>query len=299
VKQQWVRVTRSAPCVVCSHVDYCTRSAGGMVARCMRIESDHPCEKGGWIHRLSEPLPRVEIPDKPPRPKRDAAVIAKACCANPRAAAKRQAVASKLGVSVAALEDLGVGIGYDEWNGHEWASFPSRGVNGEIVGITRRYDDGTKKTLAGTSNAGIFCKPFWYLGSGTVYIVEGASDVAAMLDAGLCVLGRPSNVGGIVVLTAYMRRHPMRVVVVGENDAKPERRGTVEQCKQDCRGCSWCWPGKSGMIATADRLARALRQKVEVVMPPERFKDVRQWWIGNQLAELEAAGIQPAERKDA
>lgn len=287
-KTKWVRVSRKERCKVCDHGDFCTRSADGSVAHCMRVESSLPCNGGGWIHRLSEPLPHIDLPDKPPRPRKDAAAIAKACCANPRAGEKRIVVASKLGVSVASLEDLGVGVGYDEWNGREWASFPSRGMKGEIVGITRRYDDGTKKTLGGTSNAGVFCKPYWWLGgTGTVYIVEGASDVAAMLDAGLLVLGRPSNVGGIVVLTAYLRRHETRrIVVLGENDCKPHKRGTIKQCPVDCRGCAWCWPGRFGPIVTAEKLAKSLRRKVETLMPPEEFKDVRQWWVGNQLKGL-------------
>ena len=115
-----------------------------------------------------------------------------------------------------------------------------------------------------------------------------ARDVAAMLDAGLCVLGRPSNVGGIAVLTAYLKRHDMNLVIVlGENDCKPHKRGTVKQCPKDCRGCAWCWPGRFGMLATAQRLERALRRKVESQMPPDEFKDARQWWLGNGLAGIQ------------
>lgn len=283
-KTQWVRVSRRHRCPVCENETWCTFTSE--LVHCMRIQSNTPVENGGWIHRLSEPLPQVEVQPRPPRPKKDAAAIARVCCGRQNAAAVRAGLAESLGVSVGALEDLGVGVGYDH-DGKEWASFPSRGVSGEIVGITRRYSDGTKKTLAGTSNAGVFCKPYWWVGNGVVYIVEGPSDVAAMIDAGLCVLGRPSNIGGIAVLTAYLRRHSQkRVVVVGENDAKPEKRGTVQQCPKDCGGCSYCWPGKSGMTATADRLSRALKRKVQVVMPPEEFKDVRKWWIGNRLSGL-------------
>ena len=289
-RSQWIRVTRREPCKICGKPDYCTRSADGVVSRCMRIESDRPSQTGGWIHRLSEPLPQVTLLPKMPGPKRDAPAIARACCAHIRAPAKRCAVAEQLGVSVAALEDLGVGIGFDH-DGREWASFPVRGAKGEIVGVIRRYSDGAKKTVAGTSNAGIFCKPYWWLGNGTVYVVEGPSDVAAMIDAGLSVLGRPSNVGGIPVLSAYLRRHaPKRIVVVGENDAKPERRGTVQQCPRDCAGCAWCWPGRFGAIVTADRLGRALRRRVEVAMPPDEFKDARQWWLGNGLAGIRDGG---------
>ena len=91
------------------------------------------------------------------------------------------------------------------------------------------------------------------------------------------------------MLTAYLRRHePRRIVILGENDGKPEKRGTVQQCPADCAGCAWCWPGRFGMLATAQRLERALRRKVESQMPPDEFKDARQWWLGNGLAGMQA-----------
>lgn len=254
----------------------------------MRVESGLPCKGGGWIHRLSEPLPHVDLPDKPPRPRKDAAAIAKTCYTHARSAFKRRDLSHTLGVSEYVLADLCVGVGWDR-DGTEWASFPSRGINGEIVGITRRYDNGSKKTLAGTSNSGIFCKEWWWIGNGTVYIVEGASDVAALIDAGLSALGRPSCIGGLSVLTAYLKRHdPKRIIVIGENDLKPEKRGSIQQCPPSCKGCLVCWPGRAGCLITASRLAKALNRKVETLMPPEEFKDVRQWWIGNQLLNITA-----------
>jgi hypothetical protein len=108
-----------------------------------------------------------------------------------------------------------------------------------------------------------------------------------MIDAGLCVLGRPSNIGGLAVLTAYLkRRDPKRVVVMGENDAKPERRGDVSSCPPDCGGCAYCAPGLYGAISTASRLSHALKRKIETKMPPPEFKDIRQWWVANQLEGL-------------
>lgn len=283
-KSQWVRVSRKRRCPICESDTWCTFTTE--LVHCMRIASTFQVESGGWMHYLKDPIPVVESFPKLPHPKKDAAAIAKVCCSRENAAAVRAGLAKSLGVLVGSLEDLGVGVGYD-YDGREWASFPSRGVNGEIVGITRRYQDGSKKTLAGTSNAGVFCKPYWWVGNGTVYIVEGPSDVAAMIDASLCALGRPSNIGGIAVLTAYLRRHDQkRVVVLGENDAKPERRGTVQQCPKNCGGCPWCWPGRWGAVTTANKLSRALKRRVEIIMPPDEFKDVRKWWIGNRLSGL-------------
>lgn len=283
-KTKWIRVSRQHRCPLCQNATWCTYTTD--LVHCMRVSSDRPSKDGGWIHRLSEPLPHVDLPDKPPTPRKDAGSVAKTCYMNKAAAGKRVELAYALGVSRESLDDLRVGVGWDR-DGIEWASFPSRGASGEIVGITRRYDNGSKKTLAGTSNAGIFCKEWWWIGNGTVYIVEGASDVAALIDAGLSALGRPSCIGGFAALTAYLkRRNPRRIVVIGENDLKPEKRGSIQQCPPNCKGCLICWPGRAGCLITASRLSKSLNRKVETLMPPEEFKDVRQWWIGNQLKGL-------------
>jgi len=251
----------------------------------MRAHNDHPSKNGGWIHLLEKKADYIKPTIQ--KKKKDANRIACDCYAHPKAEIVRKNLALQLGVTCQSLEELVVGYGVD-YDGSEWASFPSRGENGHITGVVRRYNNGLKKTVAGTSNAGVFCKQWWWIGNGTVYIVEGPSDVAAMLDAGLCVLGRPSNIGGTQVLTQYLkRRQPKRIVVIGENDEKPERRGEVDSCPKSCNGCSYCFPGAYGAIATASRLSKVLSQKVETIMPPNGYKDVREWWNGSQLKGLE------------
>jgi hypothetical protein len=37
------------------------------------------------------------------------------------------------------------------------------------------------------------------------------------------------------------------------------------------------------MIETAKQLSQRLRTTITTKMPPAEFKDVRQWWRGNQL----------------
>lgn len=274
-KTEWIRVSRTESCLVCDKPDYCTRSADGALAHCMRIESNKPASKGGWIHRLVDPLPQVVLPDKKPTPKIDAAAAARTMYRSSQASAKRAALANQLRVTVRSLELLGVGVGWD-WNGREFGSFPSRDGIGKTVGITRRYDDGQKKTMRGTSNGGVFVAPKWWKEPGPVWLVEGASDTAALLSESLCVIGRPSNIAGILVIRKLIGRRARgrAVVVIGEHDEKLDRRGTVEQCKADCVGCAWCAPGLYGARETA----RQLRQfGAKWMMPPEGVKDVRAW----------------------
>lgn len=236
----------------------------------MRLESSKPLASGGWIHRLSDPRPMV--PPKPVKKIKDVSGLAMKMFRDKLASDCRKVLATKLAVSVDSLERLYVGIGWD-WNGVPFASFPSRGVFGTIIGITRRYADGKKKTLAGTSNGIFAAENWWEPATGPIYVVEGASDVAALLTHELCALGRPSNTGGVQIIKTFLNRRAngRKVVVMGENDRKPERVGRVPQCPRGCEGCSWCWPGKYG----AEQLAKRLGCVCE--MPPPIFKDVREW----------------------
>lgn len=61
-----------------------------------------------------------------------------------------------------------------------------------------------------------------------------------------------------------------RIIVVGERDEVPERRGRVASCTVNCRGCAYCWPGLFG----AKKVACELQTKY--VMIPRPHKDMRE-----------------------
>lgn len=272
-KSEWIRVSVKSPCPVCGKPDYCTRSADGAVVHCMRAESDRSAkgDSGGWIHRMTEPLP----PEKPVEKKRltiaEVTALAKGMYEHKHAADRRTKLAGLLGVSVTALDRLRCGYGCDP-GGREFWSFPSRNARREIVGVTRRYEDGEKKTYPGTSN-GLFYALQSSQSPGPVFVPEGASDVAAFLSAGLCAIGRPSNVGGVDMLRALLGRLKGRtVVVVGERDERPDKRGDLPTCPVECTGCAHCWPGLHG----ARQVSAALG--VAFVLPPAIHKDFREYW---------------------
>ena len=287
---KWIRVGRKEPCPICGRMTWCTRSADGVVAHCMRIASHKELRVGGWIHRLSEPLP----PAQPERVRvlADVTPIARRLFSNPGAEEKRMSLSKELGVSTDALERMRVGVGWDH-HGEEFSSWPSRGPDGNVIGITRRYCDGSKKSWAGTSN-GVFAPIRWWGLTGPLAIVEGGSDVAALASLGYAAIGRPSNLGGASIVRSILRRHPVAHVVIGENDRKLHRIGATSQCPLDCTGCSWCWPGLFG----AKRVAKALGCRI--LMPPHWFKDIREW-IRNEKdferqyrAFLDALCLRPA-----
>ena len=101
-----------------------------------------------------------------------------------------------------------------------------------------------------------------------------------MLSLGLCVVGRPSNTGGVEHLGELLADvSPEReVIVLGENDRKSHetlKPAVKARHKADCDGCSLCWPGQYGAMTTATKLAEQLCRNIELMFPPDGSKDVR------------------------
>jgi hypothetical protein len=169
--------------------------------------------------------------------------------------------------------------------------FPLRDGTGNVVGFSRRYQDGTKRTTArreaDPSADGLFYADDWAThGPGPVLVVEGASDTAALHGAGQRAVGRPSNLGGVKHLVDLLRPLPAgtEVCVMGENDAKPD---------------SLLWPGRDGAQTVAQRLCEALPHlTVFWGLPSTGAKDARSWLDGrtglesgnNFVSQSKAAG---------
>lgn len=269
----WLRVTHRSPCPVCERPDWCTVSADGRYTHCMRVESDKAAsgDAGGWIHKTNR-APMTSTKEIPKLRPEQVHSLAKSMYEHPRASFHRPVLAKSLGVTVASLERLRVGYGRDR-DGREFASFPSRNSRGKVIGITRRYESGEKKTYPGTTN-GLFFAPRCMRDPGPLFLPEGASDVAAFLSLGLCAIGRPSCTGGVALLlplVTHARQHGRLVIVVGERDSQPEKRGQLKSCPADCKGCSHCWPGLAGPRAVANALG------CNFALPPVGFKDFRDY----------------------
>jgi hypothetical protein len=198
----------------------------------------------------------------PPPPAVDCAAYLKQYQANAR---ELRLLASALGASTEALRRLRVGyVPQEAEDAPDHWLFPERDGGGRIIGLLRRYLNGRKRQVAHTRR-GLIYDPDRVPGAGElVLVVEGASDVAAGLTVGLCVVGRPNNLGGVEDLARLLggvARQGAQVVVLGENDRKP----------------SGVWPGKEGAEHVASELAAAWGLPVGWALPPEGVKDLRKW----------------------
>lgn len=265
----WRRVSAQYPCPICGKADNCQVTPDESAVWCGRVPTGSLRQNHGgqFLHlrknnistfllqsvaRLDQAAPRYEL-----------GPLADQLYEN--GVAQRKNLASILGVDEQSLEQLRVG-----WNPvtRIW-SFPEKNASGRIVGISARHENGDKKRLSG-SKMGLTYAVGWDLREGPILLVEGGSDTAALLGLNLCVVGRPSNFGGVDLLTELLLEQPLDrdIIVVAENDQKPDGK----------------WPGKEGAIRTAERLALELNRTINWSLPPDHAKDARVWL--NTMPEL-------------
>lgn len=307
MSREWIRVSKSAPCPICEKPDWCSMSSDGKAVRCMRAQNERR-SKGrdgqvGWIWTLDDPIPdHVIQANKTKKVNRlsldDIKTLHRKHFLHHEAEAARREIADKLNIRTAVLRSMEVGVGWTD-RGEQYTSWPSRSAEGKVIGIIRRFASGKKLTYPGTSNAGVFTSAFWWIPMGPVFIVEGGSDTAALTDANLCVIGRPSNTGGAQVIAEMIarRRTKSECFVVTEMDEKDESNIPKRlNHPPECPGCHLCWPGYSGALAVAKQLEDVSRGSLtaSVVFPPRGFKDVQAAWaIRRDLIEawLDEQGI--------
>lgn len=267
-KQDWVAVSRTNPCPICGKPDNCKISRDGGVVWCGRVESNLKQNAGGqWLHKLTggqNGFVHPVLGDAPPHKVEKNS--------NPTSTAGRERLvrffvakardrisdlANELGVDVCVLQKLRVGLsGLYHW------TFPERDADGKVIGLsTRNCLTGRKGCMRG-SRRGLTYADTWHEAPGPIYTVEGASDTAAMMTMGHCVIGRPNNRGGADMLGEMLKHHPNReIIVLGEDDRKEDGS----------------WPGREGAIAVATKLANQLQRSIYWALPPPGFKDVREY----------------------
>lgn len=246
------RVGASNPCPVCEHRDWClvARDHPPSAAICQRVESPRRWGDAGWLHSLCNNTawrsPRARTISLPsPAAVQDFGELAREYVnrVNERALAD---LADRLGLTVTSLRRLGIG-----WTGRAW-SFPMTDPrrDGRVCGIRLRARDGSKYAVRGSKD-GIFLPAG--LADGVLFVAEGPTDTAALLDLGFDAIGRPSCHGGTRHVIHHVKSKKVpRVVIMADGDG----------------------PGQQGASMLAVLLS-VYCGDVRIVTPPA--KDARAW----------------------
>lgn len=271
--------SRREPCPICGKPDWCIISNDGHVAICNRIQSNHRCDGGGWLHVLEKgdfrPVRRVWTPPAKIVPTFDAEAVQAVLSREYERRGGDGMLADDISLPVEAVSVLGPG-----WNANLTAwSFPMRDAYGNVVGIRYREFNGSRKWAEkGSRNALIYPRGFRPLvvdGYATVVFCEGETDTMAAHALGIPAVGRPSCSSCVDMCRELCRRvRAKRVVVVSDNDKYKSRPGT------DDRPPMRPWrPGIEG----AESLAEGVGIPYRIVTPP--CKDMREWYWSGLTAE--------------
>ena len=258
----WVRVSRRHPCPVCGRPDWCLIADDDSAAICARMESPKRCGEAGWLHRLVDRSPswprrspwQVRLQPRPKVRAEEVAALSRRLQAMADKCGAIDGLSAELGLSPESLIRFGVG-----WSvRNEYSSWPMFDHRGWIVGINRRFADGTKKIIKG-HRAGLYLPADLPESlakiEGTLLVTEGGSDAVAGMDFGLWSVGRFSCTHGTELLVKLANRiKPAGLVLVGDTDG----------------------PGRRGVESLASVFLPYVRQ-LKVIYPPPPHKDLRAW----------------------
>lgn len=264
-----IRVRKDNPCPICGRSDWCLVAESGSAAICSRIEEGSVRKAGdaGWLHKLTpdqRPAKRYVAKPKKQAPPPDFYMLTQRYLMTVTGFDR---LSKELGVSVSSLQRLQVG-----WKAKPIAyAFPMRDGGNRIVGIRLRLPSGKKFAVAGSKNA-----LFWPVGvkadsKNLLFICEGPTDTAALLDLGFDAIGRASCNTGAGYIKTMIGKHNRQVVIVSDKDGPKDKPGG-----------GVFYPGIEG----ARRLAadiKAVVRSVRVIKPPHN-KDIREWYQSGATA---------------
>jgi hypothetical protein len=214
---------------------------------------------GGWRISPSTPMrvePRAARPGDKPSVRFDLLIKSHVAAVNPLCL---DLLAKKIGVTQQSLRRLNIGWAGTRWCGkceserYAW-SFPMSDVDGRVQGVRLRFTACGHKSAIKGGHEGLFI-PRDLDFSGRIFICEGPTDTAALLDLGLSAIGRPSCRGAVAMTAELLKsRRVGELVIFADRDPA----------------------GQGGAVALAGR-ARLFCPIVRIIAPPEGVKDARQW----------------------
>ena len=191
-------------------------------------------------------------------------------------------LAVSLRVKATSLAGLRIGFSHQ----YDAFTFPMYDHQGKAIGVRVRNIRGDKWSATGSTN-GLFLPTFDWSTVEEVWVVEGPTDTAAMLDMDFYAIGRPSCSARVQMTCQFLKGK--RVTIVSNYDEEKTRPDGTK-----------FYPGQEGTAMLANAL---LEHSPEVrVIYPRKGKDVRQWkQQGATAAEVRmvAACATPWTRKEA
>jgi hypothetical protein len=259
-----VEVRRGWRCPICGKDSWCLRDASRGLTICPWTPSSRQIGNAGYLHADSgviETRVVAAFMSKPkPRPTKNFRPIADQCHLQNGGMAAQLAIS--LGVSEASIDRVKCG-----WSDpHQAWTFPMVDAKLQTVGIRLRSMDGFKYAMPDSHNA-LFV-PTDLTGDGTLYIEEGPTSLAAVLDWGFDCIGRPSCSSCVDMTLEWIMEHgggrKRNAVIIANKDTRKTRPDG-----------STFWPGQEGAAKLADRLHGNVRS-VKVI-EPLIGKDSRDW----------------------
>ena len=265
--KRMIKVKKDHPCPVCGRTDGCLYAEDGSAALCSRIESAKLCGQpfaGGWLHILTDDYRKAKYVPKRKPPAPGPAVDWYKLESSYRANlmdSDFSGISKLFGVSMAALDELLIG-----WDPVKKAhTFPLKDGRGNIIGIRLRLLNGKKFRVPGSKNGLFLPKSVKNDSDEYLFICEGPTDTAALLDLGLSSIGRASCGTGYQYIKEMIEHWNRQVVVFADKD---EAKFAPDGRK--------FYPGYDGGL----KLARSIKpfvSSVRLIKPPLK-KDIRAWY---------------------
>ena len=251
------RVDYQHPCPICQHTDGCLYAADGTAAICSRIDigsvklvGDGPFS-GGWLHIINDGA----FTPKPVKNKRPISInwiTLNKCYTN----TLDPIIGTPFLVSCFdSLKKMDTG-----WDGEAY-TFPVRDDKDQIIGIQRRFPDGSKSMVKGSANGIVIPRLDW-TNLNVLFICEGVSDTATAVDFGFKVIGRLNcGTGKDHIIKFCIKKLPNQIVIVADND-----EAGLKGAKS--LGLS---------ISQGYKLFVVPQPEILVAVPPNNAKDLREY----------------------